>query len=135
MNRQGTARIALIDYGIGNLRSVEKALQAVGGEINLTEDPQTILSAEKVVLPGVGAFGDGMAGLPAGWRKLSGKCIALAPRCWASAGNAASIRRGEGWANTRAGAAAGRVLRFPENGLKYPRPDGTSCISKVSRRY
>lgn len=56
-------RIALIDYGIGNLRSVEKALQAVGGQVYLAEDPAVILQADKVVLPGVGAFGDGMTGL------------------------------------------------------------------------
>jgi imidazole glycerol-phosphate synthase subunit HisH len=55
--------IALIDYGIGNLRSVEKALQAAGGQVVLTSDPQVMLRAEKVVLPGVGAFGDGMRGL------------------------------------------------------------------------
>ncbi|HLF25070.1 MAG TPA: imidazole glycerol phosphate synthase subunit HisH [Anaerolineae bacterium] len=55
--------IALVDYGIGNLRSVEKALATVGAEVQLTSDPAVILSAEKVVLPGVGAFGDGMAGL------------------------------------------------------------------------
>lgn len=55
--------IALIDYGIGNLRSVEKALAAAGAEVRLTEDPAEILRAEKVVLPGVGAFGDGMNGL------------------------------------------------------------------------
>jgi imidazole glycerol-phosphate synthase subunit HisH len=55
--------IALIDYGIGNLRSVEKALQAAGGEVQLTKDPAAILEADKVVLPGVGAFGDGMKGI------------------------------------------------------------------------
>jgi imidazole glycerol-phosphate synthase subunit HisH len=57
--------IALIDYGIGNLRSVQKALEHVGAEVQLTEDPQVILSARKVVLPGVGAFGDGMKGIHA----------------------------------------------------------------------
>jgi len=55
--------IALIDYGLGNLRSVEKALAAVGADVRLTSDADVILSAEKVVLPGVGAFGDGMVGL------------------------------------------------------------------------
>ena len=55
--------IALIDYGIGNLRSVNKALTAAGAEVVQTEDPQIILSASKVVLPGVGAFQDGMQGL------------------------------------------------------------------------
>jgi len=55
--------IALIDYGIGNLRSVQKALEHVGAEVRLTEDPAVIRAADKVVLPGVGAFGDGMKGL------------------------------------------------------------------------
>jgi glutamine amidotransferase len=57
--------IALVDYGIGNLRSVQKALEHVGADVRLTEDPAVILSADKVVLPGVGAFGDGMKGLRA----------------------------------------------------------------------
>ncbi|MEK7122788.1 MAG: imidazole glycerol phosphate synthase subunit HisH, partial [Patescibacteria group bacterium] len=57
--------IVLIDYGIGNLRSVQKALEHVGAEVVLTDDAKIILSAEKVVLPGVGAFGDGMRGLRA----------------------------------------------------------------------
>ncbi|MEK7440582.1 MAG: imidazole glycerol phosphate synthase subunit HisH [Chloroflexota bacterium] len=57
--------ISLIDYGIGNLRSVQKALEHVGAQVTLTDDPKIILSAEKVVLPGVGAFGDGMKGLRA----------------------------------------------------------------------
>jgi glutamine amidotransferase len=52
-----------VDYGIGNLRSVQKALEHVGARVLLTEDPAVILAAEKVVLPGVGAFGDGMRGL------------------------------------------------------------------------
>ena len=55
--------IALIDYGIGNLRSVNKALTAAGAKVVQTDDPQIILTASKVVLPGVGAFQDGMQGL------------------------------------------------------------------------
>ena len=56
-------KIILIDYGIGNLRSVRKALEQVGGQVVQTSDPEEILSGEKVVLPGVGAFKDGMFGL------------------------------------------------------------------------
>ncbi len=55
--------IALIDYGAGNVRSVRKALKAVGAEVTLTRNPKVVLAAEKVVLPGVGAFGDCMANL------------------------------------------------------------------------
>ena len=49
--------IAVLDYGIGNLRSAEKALQKVGGDARLTRDPAFVSSADAVVLPGVGAFG------------------------------------------------------------------------------
>lgn len=55
--------IAIIDYGMGNLHSVEKAFVAVGAEVRVTDDPDVIASADKVVLPGVGAFGDCMANL------------------------------------------------------------------------
>jgi len=55
--------IALIDHGVGNLRSVEKALAAVGASVALTADPERLLAADKVVLPGVGAFADAMDGL------------------------------------------------------------------------
>ena len=55
--------IAIIDYDAGNLRSVEKALEALGQQVIVTKDAETIRQAEKVVLPGVGAFGDAMANL------------------------------------------------------------------------
>ena len=55
--------IALIDHGVGNLRSVEKALAAVGASVALTADAARLLAADKVVLPGVGAFADAMDGL------------------------------------------------------------------------
>ena len=52
--------IAMIDYDAGNVKSVEKALQSMGQEVVLTRDRETLLSADKVILPGVGAFGDAM---------------------------------------------------------------------------
>ena len=52
--------IAVIDYGVGNLFSVEKALTAAGGDAVVTNDNNAIKKAEKLVLPGVGAFGDCM---------------------------------------------------------------------------
>ena len=55
--------ITLIDAGTGNLRSVQKALESVGANVERTDDPQKVLSAKKIVLPGVGAFGDFMSGL------------------------------------------------------------------------
>jgi imidazole glycerol-phosphate synthase subunit HisH len=55
--------IAIIDYGMGNLRSVEKALESLGAEVVVTSNPDVVRQAEGVVLPGVGAFGDAMENL------------------------------------------------------------------------
>ncbi len=52
--------IAIIDYGVGNLRSAEKAFQHLGFDAALTKDPAELMSARKIVLPGVGAFGECM---------------------------------------------------------------------------
>lgn len=57
--------IAIIDYGVGNLFSVEKALAALGADAKITSDARTIAAADKIVLPGVGAFGDCMKNLTA----------------------------------------------------------------------
>lgn len=48
--------IAVVDYGMGNLRSVQKALEKVGYTVLVTSSPQQILNARSIVLPGVGAF-------------------------------------------------------------------------------
>lgn len=58
--------IAIIDYGMGNLRSVQKGFEKVGFEAVVTTDPQVVLEAERVVLPGVGAFRDCMHNLEQG---------------------------------------------------------------------
>ncbi len=58
-----TAETIIIDYGMGNLRSVEKALEAVGGRPLISGDPDKIRKAERLILPGVGAFGDAMDNL------------------------------------------------------------------------
>lgn len=50
-------RIAIVDYGAGNLTSVRKAFEALGQPAEITSDPQVVLQAEKVVVPGVGHFG------------------------------------------------------------------------------
>lgn len=55
--------IAILDYDAGNIRSVEKALHFLGQEAMITRDRDTILRADKVILPGVGAFGDAMGKL------------------------------------------------------------------------
>jgi imidazole glycerol-phosphate synthase subunit HisH len=57
--------IAIIDYGVGNLFSVEKAFVKLGADVTVTSDEKIIAAAEKIVLPGVGAFGDCMKNLNA----------------------------------------------------------------------
>jgi len=55
--------IAIIDYDAGNIKSVEKAMLLLGQEVKITRDKTEILNADKVILPGVGAFGDAMGKL------------------------------------------------------------------------
>ena len=62
-NSRTNAPIAIIDYGMGNLRSVQKALEYIGGNASITDDPAIVDQAPAVVLPGVGAFGDAMHNL------------------------------------------------------------------------
>ena len=82
-------RITIVDYGLGNLLSVSKAFARLGAEPLLTTRPEDLAQAEALVLPGVGAFGDGMAGLKsrglveplraavAAGRPLLGICLGL----------------------------------------------------------
>ena len=55
--------VAVIDYDAGNIKSVEKALLYLGQDVKVTRDKNVILSADRVILPGVGAFGDAMGKL------------------------------------------------------------------------
>ncbi|HID07666.1 MAG TPA: imidazole glycerol phosphate synthase subunit HisH, partial [Armatimonadetes bacterium] len=51
--------ITIIDYGVGNLRSVTKAFEKLGCQVTLTDNPNMVAEAHRLVLPGVGAFGAG----------------------------------------------------------------------------
>ncbi len=50
--------VAIVDYGVGNLFSLESSLNAIGAEVVVTRDPETLKNADQIILPGVGAFGD-----------------------------------------------------------------------------
>ncbi len=56
-----SAKITIVDYQMGNLRSVQKALEHVGAEAEITSDPESILKADKLILPGVGGFGEAIS--------------------------------------------------------------------------
>ena len=82
--------IAIIDYGMGNLRSVENALRRLGAEFELTADPRRLQQADRVLLPGVGHAGEAMARLqragltgiiPNLRRPVLGICVGLQVLC------------------------------------------------------
>ncbi len=115
--------IAVINYGLGNLHSVQKAVAFVGGDPQVTDDPQTILSAEKIILPGVGAFADGMAGLEA--RGLTGVVKEAALRSVPLLGICLGMQllfdeSEEKGTHAGLGLVPGRVLFFRQKEVKVP---------------
>ena len=58
--RQTAAEIAVVDYGLGNLRSVTRGLERAGASVDISDDPAVLANADGIVLPGVGAFSEGM---------------------------------------------------------------------------
>ena len=116
--------IAIIDYDAGNIKSVEKALQSLGQEVVLTRDKDVLLNADKVILPGVGAFGDAMDrlneyGLTDTIKKIVEKntpflgiCLGL-QLLFDSSEEAPGVKG--------LGILKGRIVRFPSDmGLKIP---------------
>ena len=115
--------IAIVDYGMGNLRSVEKGFLKVGADVRVTSDPKAVDEAHAIVLPGVGAFRDCMKNL----EKMSliepivkaiqkgkpylGICLGLQVLFTESE----EFGRSQGL-----NIFSGKVIRFPENNLKVP---------------
>ena len=116
--------IAIIDYDAGNIRSVEKALKFLGQDVKITRDPEEILSAEKVILPGVGAFGDAMGklkeyGLDQVTRKTAGKRTPFLGICLGL--QLLFERSDEAPGVEGLGILKGEILRLPEKeGYKIP---------------
>jgi len=113
----------IIDYGMGNLRSVEKAVEAVGGRTIITRDPDAVRKAERLILPGVGAFGDAMQNLRrcgldiaiceavhAG-KPLLGLCLGL---------QLLFTHSEEFGSHNGLNLIPGKVLKFDEAGLRVP---------------
>jgi glutamine amidotransferase len=115
--------IAIIDYGVGNLRSVEKAFEAIGASAIVTGDLDPIRDADRLVLPGVGAFGECARRLrEAGLdqpvleaaregKPVLGLCVGL--QLMFDEGLEFGSHRG-------LGLMRGRVVRFPSDGLRVP---------------
>jgi imidazole glycerol-phosphate synthase subunit HisH len=115
--------VAVVDYDAGNTLSVTRALEKVGARVDLTRDPERVLAADAVVLPGVGAFGDCMRklrerGMDEACREsfvvgkpLLGVCVALQVVFEGSE---------ESPGVEGLGLMPGRVVRFGDDGLKVP---------------
>jgi len=116
--------VILIDAGTGNLRSVQKALESIGANVLRTDDPDKLLNAKRIVLPGVGAFGDFMSGLR--MRKLESviKDVVLqgVPLLGICVGMQALFEVGEEMGeHAGLGLLPGRVARFDESlSVKIP---------------
>jgi len=115
--------VTMIDYGIGNVRSVQKALEHVDANVVVTADPDAIHAARRLVLPGVGAFGAGMAalrerGLVAAIQEAVEQGAALLGICL---GMQLLFEESEELGKHRGLAfLPGWVVRFPVNDLKVP---------------
>lgn len=115
--------IAIIDYGVGNLFSVEKAFVKLGADVVVTSDAACIAAADKIVLPGVGAFGDCMKNLTASGlipailsavhagKPLLGICVGL-QILFAGSEESPGV--------PGLGLLAGRVRKIRADGLKIP---------------
>jgi glutamine amidotransferase len=119
--------IALIDYGAGNVRSVHKALETVGADVRLIHEHDPIADADKVVLPGVGAFGDCMASLRrAGFVEAIHRAVDQGkPFLGICVGLQVLFEEGEEMGrHAGLGLLPGRVVRFSEDivsqGMKIP---------------
>jgi len=114
-------RIVIIDYGLGNLRSVQKGLEHVGASPAISGNPEEILAADGIILPGVGAFIDAMkclvplkgviAEFAASGKPMLGICLGQQVLMSSSE---------EGGLTDGLDLIQGRVLRFPKSELKVP---------------
>jgi len=116
--------VILIDAGTGNLRSVQKALEVVGANVTRMENPQEVLSGKRIVLPGVGAFGDFMSGLRSkgledAIKQIAGRGIPLLGIC---VGMQALFEIGEEMGDHEGlGLLSGTVVKFADSlSVKIP---------------
>lgn len=118
--------VIIIDYGMGNLFSVKNALEAIGTEVVISKNPEDLKKADRIILPGVGAFPDGMKNLkelgiiPALEEEVLKKKkpflgICLGMQLLAEEGEEGGFHKGLGW-------ISGRVRRFQidENKFRVP---------------
>lgn len=132
-------RVAVIDYGAGNLKNVTKALQVAGADVIVTEDSDLICSAEKVILPGVGAFAEAM-------ERLKNKKLDAAIKKYLSSGKPflgiclgmqLLFQFSEEGDAPGLGVLDGRILHIPQvKGIKIPQMGWNNVVyTKKSRLF
>lgn len=116
--------VLIVDYSMGNLRSVENAFAALGANAVVSADPAQLEAAPRIVLPGVGAFADGMANLrAAGWIEPLERAVLEQRRPFLGLCLGMQLLAAEGWEHGRStglGWIPGRVTRLAESGLRVP---------------
>lgn len=124
-------KIVIIDYGLGNLRSIEKALEYIGVDATISKEDAIIDSADALILPGVGAFRDAMMHFEtlervvkdavSDGKPLLGICLGM---------QMLASQSEEGGLHTGLDLVPGRVVRFPHSELKVPHMGWNSLIIK-----
>lgn len=129
--------ITIIDYGVGNLRSVEKAIQFLGYEAQVTDDLKIIENAEKLILPGVGHFGESMEklkshGLDSLLKEVAQKNTPLLGICL---GLQMLFDYSEESDTAGLGILKGDIVKIPNTGLKIPQIGWNSLDIKGGRLF
>lgn len=126
--------VAIVDYGMGNLASVRRAIEGLGGRVEIAKHPQELATADRVVLPGVGAFGEASARLrESGWadalkdeillgtKPLLGICLGM---------QLLAVEGEEDGVHPGLGLVAGRVCRIDKLGCRLRVPHvGWNAVS------
>lgn len=110
--------IAIIDYGVGNLRSIQKAVEFVGGDAVVTSDPAIIEEAKGIILPGVGAFKAAMMKLKSLENIVKNADVPVMGVCLGM--QLFATESEEGGLHEGLDLVLGRVVKFPENVGKIP---------------
>lgn len=113
--------IVIIDYGLGNLRSVYKGLEHAGASVSISSDPEKMLAADGVILPGVGAFTDAMKNIEGLRGAITQYVNSGKPMLGICLGEQILMDRSEeGRLTDGLGLVQGDVVRFPHSELKVP---------------
>lgn len=141
--------VALIDYGAGNLHSVHNALKAVGADVAVTADADVVRGADRIVLPGVGAFkacADGLRAVPGmveameervlhGAAPFLGICVGM--QLLADRGLEHGVHEGLGWipGEVRLIEPSGTTIKVPHMGWNDVMVAGTHCVVEAGEAY